>query len=92
MNYSFLGWIIISIGVAATATPALAQPYPAKSIRVIVPFAPGGNTDIIGRIFAPRMGEVIGQQIIIDNRGGAGSTIGTEIAARWPTVPRPAVE
>jgi len=49
---------------------------------MVVPFAPGGNTDIIGRVFAPKMGEALGQQIIIDNRGGAGSTIGTEAVAR----------
>ncbi|HYH41650.1 MAG TPA: tripartite tricarboxylate transporter substrate binding protein [Burkholderiales bacterium] len=59
-----------------------AQTYPAKPIRMIVPFAPGGNTDIIARVFAPKMGENLGQQIVIDNRGGAGSTIGTEAAAR----------
>jgi tripartite-type tricarboxylate transporter receptor subunit TctC len=49
---------------------------------MIVPFAPGGNTDIIARVFSPKMGELLGQQVIIDNRGGAGSTIGTEAAAR----------
>src|SRR5688572_31469769 len=65
------------------AAPALAQ-YPAKPVRMIVPFAPGGNTDIIGRVFAPKFGENLGQQIIIDNRGGAGSTIGTDLAAKAP--------
>jgi tripartite-type tricarboxylate transporter receptor subunit TctC len=49
---------------------------------MIVPFAPGGNTDIIARVFAPKMSEILGQQLIIENRGGAGSTIGTEAAAR----------
>jgi tripartite-type tricarboxylate transporter receptor subunit TctC len=49
---------------------------------MIVPFAPGGNTDIIARVFAPKMGEILGQQIIIENRGGAGGSIGTEIASR----------
>jgi tripartite-type tricarboxylate transporter receptor subunit TctC len=73
------------LGVAlATLPPAHAQTYPSKTIRMIVPFAPGGNTDIIARVFAPKMAEFIGQQIIIDNRGGAGSTIGTELAARAP--------
>jgi len=61
---------------------AYAQQYPTKPVRMVVPFAPGGNTDIIGRVFAPKMGEALGQQIIIDNRGGAGSTIGTEAVAR----------
>src|SRR6187401_2467662 len=60
----------------------VAQTYPAKPVRMIVPFAPGGNTDIIGRVFAPKFGEFLGQQVIIDNRAGAGSAIGTELAAR----------
>ena len=72
--------------VIVTAAPhaAHAQAYPTKPVRMIVPFAPGGNTDIIGRIFAPKMGEFLGQQIIVDNRGGAGSTIGSEAAAKAP--------
>ena len=69
------------LALAASAA-VQAQSYPAKPIRMIIPFAPGGNTDIIGRVFAPKMGEALGQQIIIDNRGGAGGTIGTEAAAR----------
>ena len=67
---------------SAVATSVLAQSYPTKPVRMIIPFAPGGNTDIIGRVFAPKMGELLGQQIVIDNRGGAGGTIGTEAAAR----------
>jgi tripartite-type tricarboxylate transporter receptor subunit TctC len=67
--------------IAASCT-ALAQNYPARTIRMVIPFAPGGNTDIIGRIFVPKMAEIIGQQIIIDNRGGAGSIIGTEAVMR----------
>ena len=67
--------------VAATAC---AQSYPVKPVRMIIPFAPGGNTDIIGRVFAPKFSEALGQQVIIDNRGGAGSTIGTELAAKSP--------
>src|SRR5688572_32414176 len=72
--------------VIVTAAPhaAHAQGYPTKPVRMIVPFAPGGNTDIIGRIFAPKMGEFLGQQIIVDNRGGAGSTVGSEAAAKAP--------
>jgi tripartite-type tricarboxylate transporter receptor subunit TctC len=63
---------------------ALAQTYPNKAVRMIVPFPPGGNTDIIARIVVPRMSEDLGQQIIIDNRGGAGSIIGTELASKAP--------
>ncbi len=64
------------------AASAGAQTYPAKPVRMIIPFAPGGNTDIIGRVFAPKFSEALGQQVIIDNRGGAGSTIGTDLAAK----------
>jgi tripartite-type tricarboxylate transporter receptor subunit TctC len=67
-----------------TAANVRAQTYPAKAVRMIVPFVPGGNTDIIARVFAPKMGEFLGQQIVIDNRGGAGAVIGTEIAAKSP--------
>jgi tripartite-type tricarboxylate transporter receptor subunit TctC len=66
------------------AQRAVAQTYPSRAVRMIIPFPPGGNTDIIARIVHPRMSEALGQQIIIDNRGGAGSTIGTELAARAP--------
>lgn len=72
-----------AIALAVTfASPAVAQTYPTRVIRMIIPFAPGGNTDIIGRVFAPKFGEFLGQQIVVDNRGGAGGTIGTELAAR----------
>lgn len=78
------GPICAAVLMGAFAVAAHAQTYPAKTVRMIVPFAPGGNTDIIARVFAPKMAEALGQQVIIDNRGGAGSTIGTEIAAKSP--------
>lgn len=65
----------------AMATPQ-AQPYPARAVRIVVPFAPGGGTDNLTRIMAPRLTELLGQQILIDNRPGAGSQIGTELVAR----------
>lgn len=63
---------------------AAAQGWPARPVRMIVPFAPGGNTDIIARSIAPKMTQELGQQILIDNRGGAGSTLGTAMIARAP--------
>jgi tripartite-type tricarboxylate transporter receptor subunit TctC len=68
--------------LALLAAPLGAQTYPVKPIRLIVPFVPGGNTDILARMVMPEMGKALGQQIVIENRGGAGSTIGTEAAAR----------
>ena len=74
-------FLLLTLSTGAAAQTA---PYPAKTIRMVVPFAPGGNTDIIARFIAPKMGEDLGQQIIIDNRGGASSTIGTDIASKAP--------
>ncbi|HZM43656.1 MAG TPA: tripartite tricarboxylate transporter substrate binding protein [Burkholderiales bacterium] len=62
----------------------MAQSYPSKAIRMIVPFPPGGGNDIIGRLLAQRIGESLGQQVIVDNRGGAGSTLGTDLTAKAP--------
>jgi tripartite-type tricarboxylate transporter receptor subunit TctC len=71
-----------AVCAAAISLTVTAQSYPARPIRIIVPFAPGGGTDIIGRAIAPRLGEALGQQVLIDNRPGAGTIIGAELAAR----------
>ena len=75
---------VIATTVAADAQSAASSDYPRKSIRLVVPFAPGGPVDIVARGIAPRMSEILHQQIVVDNRGGAGSTIGTEIVANAP--------
>ena len=79
-------WLGIALlaGLAATAMNANAQLYPAKTIRLVVPYTPGAGTDTIARILAQKTGESLGQQIVIDNRPGAGGTIGTEIVAKAP--------
>jgi len=61
---------------------ALAQAWPAKPIRLMVPFPPGGSTDIVARIVAQKLSERLGQSIVIENRGGAGGTLGTAVVAR----------
>jgi tripartite-type tricarboxylate transporter receptor subunit TctC len=74
----------IALLMLASAGSALAQQYPAKPIRMIIGFPPGGGTDIIGRIVAQRMSEGLKQQILPDNRGGASGQIAAELAAKAP--------
>jgi tripartite-type tricarboxylate transporter receptor subunit TctC len=65
-------------------TLVLGQAYPNKPVKMIIPFAPGGASDFVGRIFQPRLSEILGQQIIIENRAGASGNIGLEAAAKSP--------
>jgi hypothetical protein len=65
-----------------TALPVAAQTFPNKILRVVNPNAPGGNSDVLFRLLAPKMGEALGQQLVIDYRPGAGGNIGTELVAR----------
>ena len=68
--------------VVIAALPAVAQDWPTKSVKVIVPFPPGGGTDTVARPLAAKLSQVLGQQFVIDNRGGAGGTIGAAVAAK----------
>ncbi|HWI14734.1 MAG TPA: tripartite tricarboxylate transporter substrate-binding protein, partial [Burkholderiales bacterium] len=74
--------LIAAAGVCAM--PAHAQPYPAKTIRLIVPFAPGGPNDFLGRLVGQKVTEQLGQTVVVDNRGGAGGTVGMDVAAKAP--------
>jgi len=74
--------VACALAILIFAGPAAAQNYPVKPVRMVVPFPPGGNTDIIARVFAPKMAENLGQQIVVENRGGAGSVIGTDVVAK----------
>ena len=74
--------LLFALAAALPAAQAQTGKWPDKPVRVIVPFPPGGTTDIVARTFAPKLSEEYGQQFIVDNRGGAGGAIGAEIAAR----------
>lgn len=77
--------IIIAAVAAFTAiAPVAAQNYPTRPVRFIVPFAPGGNTDVQGRLIAQKLTEAWNQQVVVDNRAGAGGTLGVEILAKAP--------
>jgi tripartite-type tricarboxylate transporter receptor subunit TctC len=75
---------IASAFALAAAVPAAAQNFPLKTLRLIVPFSPGGNVDITARAIAPEIGQVLGQQMIVENRPGASGQIGAEAVAKSP--------
>ncbi len=76
--------LLAAVAALALAAGASAQPYPNRPVTLVVPFPPGGSTSIVARIVADKMGEALGQSIVIDNRGGAGGTIGTRAVAKSP--------
>lgn len=74
--------LLVFLFCASFAVVTHAQKYPERPIRLIVPFSPGGTSDLVGRLLAARLGDELGQTVIVDNRGGGGSTLGTGMAAR----------
>jgi tripartite-type tricarboxylate transporter receptor subunit TctC len=76
-------WVASTIAVGCCASVYAAQ-YPEKPVRILVPFAPGGNVDITARIVSPAFGKAFGQQMIVENRPGAGGTIATDAVAKAP--------
>lgn len=82
MKHRVISLALVAVAMVATANCAFAQGYPNKPIRMIVPFAAGGGVDFVARILAQKVGESIGQQIVVENRGGGGGSIGADIVAK----------
>jgi len=75
--------VLAAVAAAIVSSAGLAQQgYPSKPVRLIIPFPPGGSNDVVGRMFGQQLGDRLGQSVIIENRGGAGGTIGTDAAAK----------
>jgi tripartite-type tricarboxylate transporter receptor subunit TctC len=77
--------LLSAVALAFFAAAAGAQNYPSKPVRLIVPYAPGGSSDIIARLYSQRLSETLGQNFVVDNRPGAGGVIGTNILAKSPS-------
>jgi tripartite-type tricarboxylate transporter receptor subunit TctC len=77
--------IVLAFAAAALAgADAAAQAYPTKSVRIVVPYAPGGNTDFTARVIATKLTDVLGQQVVVENRPGGGTNIGSDLVAKAP--------
>src|SRR5688572_130053 len=75
-------WVIAGLAWPCAVAAAAAEPYPTKPIRMVVPYSPGGNTDVFARLIAQRLTQAWGQQVVVDNRAGGSTLIGTELVAR----------
>ena len=81
-RYRYVFLPLCAAAVLATATSTVAQTYPAKAIRLIVPTGPGGSTDTLGRLLAQKMSTALGQQLVVENRSGSGGVVGTDMVAK----------
>jgi tripartite-type tricarboxylate transporter receptor subunit TctC len=84
MTLKRLVMVALSVGMALSATAASAQEWPAKTIKLVVPYAPGGYTDSIGRITAQYLEKALGQTVIVDNRAGGGGIVGSDLVSKSP--------
>lgn len=81
-NRALLASLLLALALGGSVETAHAQTYPNRTITMVVPFPPGGSTSIVGRVIADKMSELLGVGIVVDNRGGAGGTVGTKSVAR----------
>jgi tripartite-type tricarboxylate transporter receptor subunit TctC len=77
-----IGAAVAALVVGASLAPAMAQSYPDKPVKLVIPFPPGGTTDIVGRILAQRLGEALGKPFVVENKPGAGGIVGTDYVAK----------
>lgn len=84
MKLTRLPLSVIAVLLPLVAAPLAAQDYPTKPVRMVIPFTPGGSTDILGRLVAQKLSEAFGRQVVVDNRPGAGGTIGVDLVAKSP--------
>ncbi len=82
MKKAFAATLALGLAGGLFAVSAIAQTWPAKPVRLITPYPPGGGTDVVARIIGEKLGELLGQPVVIDNKAGAGGSLGTELAAR----------
>ena len=74
---------MLALAATITGSAAHAQSYPVKPVRIIIPFPPGGGTDVFGRLLGQKLTQALGQQVLIDNRPGGGGTIGTRLCKNY---------
>ena len=80
----YIGCMLLGVAAASAVAPLHAQTYPSRPLRFVVPFPPGGGTDLVARLIGKKLSERWGQTVVVDNRGGANGIIGTAVAARSP--------
>ncbi len=78
-------WVSACAGTTLLiGAPAYAQPFPSKPVRIIVPFPPGGGVDVVAHVIGRRLSDTLGQPVVVENRGGASATLGTDVVAKSP--------